>query len=59
MRNNQTVMEIDYPTMTDTRRRIEAHVADIDKLRQRIRELDKPINPDTIKPLTTTKDTLP
>jgi DNA primase len=43
MRNNQTAMEIDYPTMTDTRRRIEAHVADIDKLRQRIRELDKPM----------------
>jgi hypothetical protein len=43
MRNNQTAMEIDYPTMTDTRRRIECHVADIDKLRQRIRELDKPM----------------
>lgn len=43
MRNNQNAMEIDYPTMTDTRRRIEAHVADIDKLRQRIRELDKPM----------------
>ena len=43
MRNNQTAMEIDYPTMTDTRRRIECHVADIDKLRQRIRDLDKPM----------------